>query len=55
MTATHIMFLGVIAAVAAILLAGALDLSIGVVAIFLIAFGTYAYFLRQGSGVRRRG
>ncbi len=41
------MFLGIIVAVAAILLGAVTDMSIGVVAIFLLAGATYFAFLQS--------
>ena len=48
MTTTQIMFLGIIVAVAAILLGALTDMSIGVVAIFLLAGAVYFAFLQSG-------
>lgn len=48
MTPIHIMFIGVIAAVAAILLGALTDMSIGVIGIFVLAGAMYFAFLRGG-------
>ncbi len=48
MSAIHIMFIGVFAAVAAILLGALTDMSIGVIAIFVLAGAMYLAFLRSG-------
>ncbi len=53
-TSTQILFLGVIVAVAAILLGALTELSIGVVAIFLLAGAVYFAFLHSHERGRDR-